>query len=633
MFEYPRSLTSNITSVYQDLIDAIDAHQTENLFRLEKLIALSKETNNTLMLSLSPQIADLGRSLVYIQSLVQEGVDMMRMDSSNGEGELSIPENHMAASHKLLQWPTVKGLISPHTYTDDYVMMLEEERGVICILEDNEKPPSEIRSPDNQITDSGLLNLDEETVRRYFKTYLCRIHNLHPFLDEHEVSVQLDSFIQSYCRQPFRLELSHTFYQENQPSHVCRTTEHARILLVLALGAICGTESRSTSLDARGKSDYRQQYIPTISELTSTSSTQPPKSKANNRAKYKNFPGLHLYAYAAEILGSCQGGPALDRIQACLLAGLYTGQLAHSFQSYGWISEASRGCQILMRWPQYERLEDNRTRDLYSFALWTALQLESDLLAEFDLPASGISRSDSRIPPPTGSFTIQLSSDANAPNTKMMSIHYAQIHLYKLLHYIYTDLYEVEKSPRQFRDKTRQLIRLSGILSESLEAWRKCLPDSIRWEDQGPHSNEINAASMRNKYYRARCLVYRPLLYHTLHLSQVNLGVPPELHRACKLYVDSAILGIQVFDGVEHRLILTDMFSTSHAQFGNALSLSAIYTSFLSELVPRATLHHLLCRTIKFLLCSEEISPTLRADARILTEIHEKLFGLSMVGS
>lgn len=61
------------------------------------------------------------------------------------------------------------------------------------------------------------------------------------------------------------------------------------------------------------------------------------------------------------------------------------------------------------------------------------------------------------------------------------------------------------------------------------------------------------------------------------------------------------------------------------------LVLSATYTSSLSELVKRSTLERLLKRTIHFLLSNENISPTLRADARILSEIYEKIFGSAPV--
>lgn len=61
------------------------------------------------------------------------------------------------------------------------------------------------------------------------------------------------------------------------------------------------------------------------------------------------------------------------------------------------------------------------------------------------------------------------------------------------------------------------------------------------------------------------------------------------------------------------------------------LVLSAAHVSSLGELVDRSTLERLFKRTIRFLLRCENISPTLRADARILTEIYEKFFGQAPV--
>jgi hypothetical protein len=41
--------------------------------------------------------------------------------------------------------------------------------------------------------------------------------------------------------------------------------------------------------------------------------------------------------------------------------------------------------------PSEREMPLGATQDLYNFAYWTCLQLESDLLAELDIPASGIS--------------------------------------------------------------------------------------------------------------------------------------------------------------------------------------------------------------------------------------------------
>lgn len=59
--------------------------------------------------------------------------------------------------------------------------------------------------------------------------------------------------------------------------------------------------------------------------------------------------------------------------------------------------------------------------------------------------------------------------------------------------------------------------------------------------------------------------------------------------------------------------------------------LAATYTSGLSELVDRDLLEHLFKRTINFLLQSRYISPSLLADARILKEIYQKIFGKHVV--
>lgn len=67
----------------------------------------------------------------------------------------------------------------------------------------------------------------------------------------------------------------------------------------------------------------------------------------------------------------------------------------------------------------------------------------SDILAELDLPASGISRAEARIELPKGR-TLSLPNDPAAPNTMMMFFYSAQIHLRKVLNRVHTDLYKVE---------------------------------------------------------------------------------------------------------------------------------------------------------------------------------------------
>ncbi|KAJ5051290.1 hypothetical protein NUH16_003071 [Penicillium rubens] len=721
----------------------------------------------------------------------QVGAVDPRFRQKEAEGELSIPVEHTTAAHKLLMWPSIKRLIHPERYDEDYVMRLEEERGLISIYgqgeisytADNSQLPMDCDSKGARpgvngagqhvnvdIDEFGNLDLDATTARRYYDSYFQHMFKLHPFLMEGELRIKVDSFIQSYCRVNNSPPSSVSSYarpagdgpppakkrQSNENlsvrgellepvsnplrPRVGKNIDTALILLCLALGAICEAPAPLPGPVMDKKIDYLNQHIPaplapfnspppaittyvtdangvlppanSDSAAVQTSLSNPlysapaqpvgqafPNSSSNNRIEtlsrrdvtntrdkqgntrnYQAIPGLTLYGYATAILGHLQGGNELEHVQCGLLAGLYAGQLAHPFQSHSWISQASRACQILVRTKRYEQLNEGATKDLYDFAYWTCLQLESDLLAELDIPASGISRSEGRIPIPKGKWTIVLPNNLTAPETMMMLFYSAQIHLRKILNRVHTDLYKDEK-----QGQTRWSSNVQEALSLNLDGWRESLPDSMQWDESDPPANEINAARMRAKYYGARYIIHRPLLYHVLHYGHTGARIgpigqnlvespgfqrlppsmlhssarapsmarmssdmgstpaaistdwqPPEvrLHElpkkpksACHICISSAIKSTEAFDGVGgHRLVVTNIFGTAHAQFGNMLVLSASFMSGLKELVEPEQLKSLLVRTIGFLIQSENISPTLRADARILTEIYEKIF-------
>jgi hypothetical protein len=73
--------------------------------------------------------------------------------------------------------------------------------------------------------------------------------------------------------------------------------------------------------------------------------------------------------------------------------------------------------------------------------------VRSDILAELDLPASSISRSESRINLPKGVYMVHMPSEIQAPGTIMMFHYSSYIHLCKLLNRVHTDLYKAESEP------------------------------------------------------------------------------------------------------------------------------------------------------------------------------------------
>ena len=598
-----------------------------------------------------------------------------RYRQKEAEGELSIPVEHTTAAHKLLMWPSIKRLIHPERYDEDYVMRLEEERGLISIYgqgeisytADNSQLPMDCDSKGARpgvngagedtnvdIDEFGNLDLDATTARRYYDSYFKHMFKLHPFLMEGELGIKVDNFIESYCRvnnsppssvssyaRPardgpppakkrqsnedlsVRGEFMETVSNPLRP-RVGKNIDTALILLCLAIGAICEAPAPLPGPIMDKKIDYLNQHIPApltplhspppliTAYVTDANGVLPPansdsaavqmslsnplysvpaqsarqafpnsssnngieglsrrditntRDKQGNTRNYQAIPGLTLYGYATAILGHLQGGNELEHVQCGLLAGLYAGQLAHPFQSHSWISQASRACQILVRIKRYEQLDEGATKDLYNFAYWTCLQLESDLLAELDVPASGISRSEGRIPIPKGKWTIDLPNDPTAPNTMMMLFYSAQIHLRKLLDRVHTDLYKVDK-----QGKTRWSSTVQKTLSWNLDLWRESLPKSMQWDESDPPANEINAARMRAKYYGARYIIHRPLLYDALHWQEPKVHfheLPEELRAACMICIESAIKSTEAFDGVGGpRLVVTNIFGTAHA--------------------------------------------------------------------
>lgn len=378
------------------------------------------------------------------------------------DGELSIPVEHTTAAHKLLLWPSIQRLLGPQTFDEDYVMQLEEERGLIRVYGRGEgddrsdypgsssassaSPAREEDYPQGAspnvpwgtglpsttsthrprecvggLDEFGQLNTDPDTVRRHHKSYLQHIHILHPFLDENGLEKKIERFIRIYSpqRRPpympgstgdaprgakrkrsaetlhgvgFDMQSSPVSNPERAaapPRRIEKSIDNAIILLVLALGCIC--EWRDKPLPGPVK-DYPPEYqppsvphnvglSPAVSEsalhspgalYSPTNQTFPSPTGGDTRRSMagrsltgagwhpegsefshpKNMdviPGLAYYAYATDILGNLQGGNSLAHVQAALLAGLYAGQLAHPFQSHGWIFQASRACQVLVR--------------------------------------------------------------------------------------------------------------------------------------------------------------------------------------------------------------------------------------------------------------------------------------------
>lgn len=212
------------------------------------------------------------------------------------------------------------------------------------------------------------------------------------------------------------------------------------------------------------------------------------------------------------------------------------------------------------------------------------------------------------------------------------------------------------------QDPKRLSVTLSD-LDSTLQGWRN-LPHVITfWSDDEPPHGDILAARLRAKYYGARYVTTRPFLDYALHVMDEVAGgkkledvtkdakgnirqqelvlfkairmMPVEtIKKKVRICIDSAMKSTLALDGVkDHRLIVTNIMGTAHAQFGNILVLAATCFStkpWLSQLVTKEQLHSFLRRTLVFLRKLMPASNTAAIDVKILEDLEQNMFPTSV---
>lgn len=163
-----------------------------------------------------------------------------------------------------------------------------------------------------------------------------------------------------------------------------RSISTAIVLLVMALGKICAypkplpgplkddareapsavprsfsphSPMATTSLRASPTSSQASPYnvimsprsTVRMSTLSRRSSAEDVSAALPGMKNADQIPGLAYFAQATDILGNLHAGNELPHVQAFLLAGLYTGQLACTFENWSWVNTACRACRVLVR--------------------------------------------------------------------------------------------------------------------------------------------------------------------------------------------------------------------------------------------------------------------------------------------
>ncbi|EXK26288.1 hypothetical protein FOMG_17095 [Fusarium oxysporum f. sp. melonis 26406] len=377
------------------------------------------------------------------------------------------------------------------------------------------------------------------------------------------------------------------------------------------------------------------------------------------KKNYEVIPGLEYFAYATDILGNHAGAyNNMKNVYANIFAGLYHGQLGRPMESFAFIHRASHKLQVIMR-PSLDKMRRIKRNSEFiqetkynqlALTFWTCLQLESDLIAEMQLPPSGLLSYEDDMPHPNMSLLEGF-------NQRILDSYPGQLYLRTHLNSIHRMFYAPEDPAKPGKDKFRNV----GVVSDAVSGMHWVAP-SFAFREDDPPADDILAARLRAKYWGAQVITYRPFIRQILqfshsiknHASSPNFpsvssefrqditapvihpkarthgDIDPQVIELAKKGIKAHIESTRAFHGLgDRRPIITNIFGTAHAQWGNLLILSAAFRDpILHTYIDEELLRTLFHKTIQFLRQSATATSALRTDMHILEGLQRDLEGL-----
>ncbi|KAG0645032.1 Quinic acid utilization activator [Hyphodiscus hymeniophilus] len=422
--------------------------------------------------------------------------------------------------------------------------------------------------------------------------------------------------------------------------------------------------------------------IQSRSRRTSIEGIHPARNTSGTRLKNLDVvPGLKYFAFATDILGNQAGGNSLQHVHANILASLYHGQLGRPLESHAYLHQACRSLQVILRpkLDRFKRLKENPraqtpARDNHLIiAFWTCLQLESDIVAELPVPHSGILTYEEDMP----SLNLHAAVEIDKIDIWHVTSYAAQLAMRKHLNQLHNMFYKPQNDsefPSVFSGKRPPPFKTIDASLENLEDIKRSLP-SMHWDDDDAPATEILRARFRAKYYGAKVITYRPFLEKVLEHSSTqkakqriardSVQESPQLikrqegfsqtykkevidvptinpdaasfddnDRRIKDYaingISALIQSTKAFHGLgdpgKQRLIVTNVWGTAHAQWGNLITLlAASIDPILGPLMPKQELRDLYEKTMGFLKLVAQPSSALYIDIKILEHVAKEI--------
>ncbi|KAF2268580.1 hypothetical protein CC78DRAFT_613285 [Lojkania enalia] len=332
----------------------------------------------------------------------------------------------------------------------------------------------------------------------------------------------------------------------------------------------------------------------------------------------KDPPGLPYFAAAWSLLPALMTRNNLLSVQCQILTTAYLIYLVRPVEAWNILSSASMKLQLLLNSPgRVPPAEEELSKRVY----WNTIMIESDLLAELDLPHSGIGQFEETVSLPTGFEDLGGESLGRDELWYFLS----EIALRRLLNKVSSTLYS-NSSPYYKTPPASSIAQLDPLVAEldyQLNQWYQNLPFPMQFPlDRVPLQNPVQTV-LRLRYFACRTIIFRP--YTLLVLQDESLALDSGVQENCHKCLEACIRQLEYITA-HHAGHLPYLFQGALSIVSQTLLvMGATMSASLSALLPPApTMDDIINNVIREIERYAHLAPSLRLAAEIIREAEGK---------
>lgn len=242
---------------------------------------------------------------------------------------------------------------------------------------------------------------------------------------------------------------------------------------------------------------------------------------------HEDPPGIPYFTAAWALLPGMMTYNSVLAAQCHLLAAAYLFYLVRPLEAWNLLCTTSNKLQLLLMCPNRVPTEQ---RELMERIYWNALLFESDLLAELDLPHSGVVAFEENVGLP-GGFD---GDEQQAVGRDDLWYFLAEIALRRLLNRVSQLIYS--------KDSMASTTSLEPVVAEldfQLTQWYESLPMPLQFPfTRGPLPDPVQTV-LRLRFFACRTIIYRPYILAVLDNEQAVLD--PAVRDSCHKCLEASV--------------------------------------------------------------------------------------------